>query len=307
MRSFGGPEVLALEEVTLAPLGPTEVRLRMLAAPVNHSDLEIRTGAWKIRCADPLSYVPGLEVVGEIVEVGSQADARIGDRAITMMQGLGGVRAERPGGYQELVTVDLSAIAVLPHDADPLATAALGLAAVTAHQALARCGGPRIAVLGASGGVGSAAVAIAAARGQHVIAVARSADAASYLRDLGAADVVRDASELPRVDGVVDAIAGPAFEPALAALDDGGRYCMVGAMAGDRVAFSVWELFRALTVTGYSSESLDGPSLRAAIGDVLALRVRPPTWTTLPLARAAEAHRMLEAGGVRGRVLLVNE
>jgi NADPH2:quinone reductase len=310
MRSFGGPEVLALEDVSLAPLGPTQVRLRMLAAPVNHSDLEIRSGAWKIRRADALPYVPGLEVVGEVISVGARvSDARVGDLAITMMQGLGGVRSERPGGYQELVTVDASAIAVLPGDADPLATAALGLAAVTAHQALARCGGPRIAVLGASGGVGSAAVAIAAARRQHVIAVARSAEAASYLRGLGAADVVHDASELrpASVDGVVDAIAGPAFEPALAALGDGGRYCVVGAMAGDRVAFSVWELLRALTVTGYSTEALDGSALRAAIGDVLALRVRPPEYTTLPLARAADAHRMLEAGGVRGRVLLVGE
>ncbi len=307
MRSFGGPGVLALEDVALAPLQPTEVRLRMLAAAVNHSDLEIRAGAWKIRRADPLPYVPGLEAVGEIVEVGAQVtDARVGDRAITMMQGLGGVRAERPGGYQELVTVDASSIATLPRDADPLATAALGLAAVTAHQALARCGGARIAVLGASGGVGSAAVALAAARGQHVIAVARAADAASYLRGLGAADVVRDARELrpASVDGVVDALAGPAFEPALAALADGGRYCMVGAMAGDRVAFSAWELFRALTITGYSSESLDGAALRAAIADILALRVPPPAWTTLPLARAADAHRLLGAGGVRGRVLL---
>ena len=308
MRAFGGPEVLAPEELPVAALAPTDVRIRAIASAVNHSDLEVRAGAWKIRKADPLPYVPGLEVVGEIVEVGRRvSELRVGDRVITMMQGLGGVRAVRHGGYQELVTVDADACAVVPPELDPIAVAALGLAAVTAHEALAGMRGT-IAVIGATGGVGSAACALAAARGHRVIAVARAPAAGDYLRRLGVAEVVADPSRLANVDGIVDAVCGPGFEAAIAALAPHGRYCMVGAMGGDRVAFSAWELLRGVTITGYSSEDLDGAALRTACSDIFILveqgRLKAPEVTTFPLARAADAHRLLEAGGVRGRVLL---
>ena len=82
------------------------------------------------------------------------------------------------------------------------------------------------------------------------------------------------------LDGVLDCVAGALFEPLVQALADGGRLCVVGAMAGDRVSFSVWELLRGIALTGYSSESLDGPSLRVAIADIVALvragRLRRP-------------------------------
>jgi len=306
MRAFGGPEVLAVEERELAPLAPTDVRVRMLAAAVNHSDLEIRAGSWKIRKADPLPYVPGLEVVGEVVEVGRRvSELKTGDRVITMMQGLGGVRAVRAGGYQEIVTVDADACALVP--IDPVLAAAHGLAAVTAHEALAGMRGT-IAVIGATGGVGSVACALAAARGHRVIAVARAPAAGDYLRGLGVAEVVSDPSQLANVDGIVDAVVGPGFEPAIAALSRHGRYCMVGAMGGERVTFSAWELLRGITITGYSSEDLDGPALRTACSDIFTLveqgRLPAPQVTTFPLERAADAHRLLEAGGVRGRVVL---
>src|SRR5688500_11028010 len=105
MRRTGPPEVLQWEEVALRPLAPGEVRLRTLAAAVNHSDLEIRAGNWPIRREPCFPYVPGLEVVGEVVEVGADVVGfATGDRAWTMMQGLGGVRAERDGGHAEHVT-----------------------------------------------------------------------------------------------------------------------------------------------------------------------------------------------------------
>jgi NADPH2:quinone reductase len=313
MRAFGGPEVLALEELPLAPLAPTDLRVRMLAAAVNHSDLEVRTGAWKIRRAEPFPYVPGLEVVGEVVECGRRVDSvRVGDRVITMMQGLGGVRALRHGGYQELVTVDADACAPVPNEIDPVVAAAHGLAAVTAHQALERTGSTgTIGVIGASGGVGSVACALAAVRGARVIAVARAPSAGDYLRGLGVAEVVADAGMLApgSIDGIVDSVAGAAFEPAITALARDGRYCMVGAMGGERVGFSAWELLRGVTITGYSSETLDGPALRVACAELFSLveqgKLAAPAITRFPLARAADAHRLFEAGGVRGRVLLV--
>lgn len=129
MRRTGGPEVLAVEEVSLAPLAPGEARLRALASAVNHSDLEVRAGNWPIRREPRFPYVPGLEVVGEVVEVADDVRAfAVGDRAWTTMQGLGGVRAERDGGYAEYVTVAADALAAsrgdLPESQLAIATTA---------------------------------------------------------------------------------------------------------------------------------------------------------------------------------------
>ena len=142
-------------------------------------------------------------MAGDVVAIGAAVDAvDVGERVQTMMQGLGGVRSLRPGGYQEYVTVEADVVAPVPMDVDPLAAAALGLAAVTAHQGLSRIGdlaGRRIAVTGAAGGVGSAAVSLAAAKGTEVVAIVRggSGGGAAHLLELGAAEVIDDVSTIP--------------------------------------------------------------------------------------------------------------
>jgi NADPH2:quinone reductase len=316
MRAYGPPDVLRAETLPLPDLGPSEVMIHTLAAAVNHSDLEIRAGAWHIRRQPALPYVPGLEVLGEVAAVGADvATPRVGERVFTAMQGLGGVRAARDGGYADHVVVGADAVAPVPLDVDPLDAAALGLGAVTADRGLALLGdldGRRIAVTGAAGGVGSCAVALAAAAGAEVVAVihGRGAD---YVRALGAAEVVDDPGliETHSLDGAFDLVGGALFEPLVAALHNGGRYSLLGDMGGDRVSYSLWELMRGITLTGYSSEALDGPALRAAAARVFALladgHLRAPHYETFPLDQAAEAHARSEAGGVAGRLLLVPE
>ncbi|HEX2714993.1 MAG TPA: alcohol dehydrogenase catalytic domain-containing protein, partial [Candidatus Acidoferrales bacterium] len=150
MRRYGAPDVLTWEEVALPPLASSDVRIRSIASAVNHSDLEIRAGHWPVNRPEPFPYVPGLEVVGDVVEIGGGVrDVRPGDRVITMMQGLGGVRAARTGGYAEYVTVAEGAVAHVPPEVDPYDMAALGLVAVTAYEGLRRLGalsGRRIVV-----------------------------------------------------------------------------------------------------------------------------------------------------------------
>ena len=293
MRALGGPEVLHVEEIELAPLRAGELRIRSLASAVNHSDLEIRAGHWVIRRVPRFPYIPGLEVVGEVVEIARDvATPRVGERVWTMMQGLGGVRAERDGGYAEYVTVQADAVAVLPHDADPIALAALGLAGVTAHGGLNRLGdlsGKRVLITGPSGGVGAVAVQLARARGADVVQLGREASppAASS------------------VDAVLDVVAGPIFPALVRALRPGGHYCIVGAMAGGEVHFDAWMLLEGLTLTGYSTESLDGEALRAATRALLGTPLPEVPRTVLSLDEAARAHTMLERREVRGRVVLV--
>src|SRR5205814_669473 len=89
------------------------------------------------------------------------------------------------------------------------------------------------------------------------------------------------------------------------------RPSLVGAVAGERVSFGAWELVRPVTLTGYSSEDLDGPALRRGAADVFALlqagKLTPPRWQTMPLEDAANAHRLLEQGAVSARILLTAE
>lgn len=318
MREYGGPDVLRFETVPLAALQPDEIRLRSIASAINHSDLEIRAGNWPIRRRDPFPYTPGLEVVGEVVEVGpAVAEFRAGDRAITMMQGLGGVRAERPGGYAEYVVVRASAAAPFTEDVDPLDMAALGLGGVTAFEGLRRIGdlkNRRIAITGAAGGVGSAAVAIAKAQGADVIGVISRPQQADYVRSLGAIetmaahDIAGGGLGSETIDGLLDTVAGKSFGAYVTALRPGGVLSLVGAVGGSNVSLDAYRLLE-VTLTGYSTEDLDGSALRHAV-DAISEWLRSgaivaPSRTLFPLREVAAAHSALEQHRVHGRLLLV--
>jgi NADPH:quinone reductase len=320
MRAYGAPAVLRPEQVDVPAPGPGEVRIRVLAAAVNHSDLEIRAGNWPVRRDPPFPYVPGLEAVGEVEQAGEGAGVPVGANVVTMMQGMGGVRSERPGGYAEHVTAPAAAVATVPADVDPLAVAALGLAAVTAYGGFRRLGSladARVVVTGASGGVGSAAVALARALGaREVIGVVHRPQRAAYVRSLGADRVVVSSEESlvdavgsRSVDRVLDTVGGPLFGQCAAALAPGGGLSIVGAVAGGDVRLDVWPLLQPATLTGYGSETLDGPALRDAMTTICTLlavgELGVPGFTQMPLAEAAAAHELLEAHGAAGRVVLI--
>jgi NADPH2:quinone reductase len=315
---YGPADVLRPVQVEARVLLPNEVRVRTLYAGVNYTDLQIRAGHWPIRAAQPFPYTPGVEVVGVIAEIG--ADVRgwsAGQTVISMMQGLGGVRAERPGGYSELVTVDADAIALVPDTVDPLAMATLGLPAVTAYQGLRRLGdlnGRRILVTGAAGGVGSAAVAIASTSGALVSGLVTRDEQAAYVRSLGAQDVVvapkitAPALGAATYDGILDVVGGQLFGPCVNALRDHGVLSLVGAVNGGDVAFDAWQLIRPVILTGYSTENLEGASLResiAVLSRLIASGALPqPRHRLFPISQAAQAHQSLEQGGAGARTLL---
>ena len=316
-RGYGPSDVLSVERMPVLPLVPGEIRVRTIASAVNFSDLQIRAGRWPIRRPDPFPYVPGLEVVGVVVEVGPDVtDWRVGDVAITLMQGMGGVRAERPGGYAELVTMPADVAAPVPAGLDPLIAATVGLAGVTAYSGLQRLGplaGATVVVTGATGGVGSTALRIAAALGAQPVAVVSRPGSHDGLINFGAVRVVAAAAlteDLPpgSVDGVLDTVAGPVFAPVVAALRPRGRYCLVGGAAGGTVTWNAYGLLDGIVLTGWSSEGLDGPALRAvwrSVSDLLSDgRLVAPEPTVLPLTEAARAHDLLESRAVTGRLLL---
>jgi NADPH2:quinone reductase len=128
----------------------------------------------------------------------------------------------------------------------------------------------RIAVTGAAGGVGSAGVAIAKAQGAEVIDIISRPEQAEYVRSLGAAetttaqDVASGALGSETIDGVLDVVAGKLFGVYVRALRPGGVLSLVGALGGTNISFVAYRLLQ-VTLTGYSSETLNGPALRRAI------------------------------------------
>ena len=316
--SYGAPEVLVYAPADRAEPGQRDVRVRTLFAAVNHTDLHIRSGDWPIRKPTPFPYIPGVEAVGIVDAIGSDVDGwRTGQSVITMMQGLGGVRAERAGGYADFAIVDSSALASVPEDVPAADIAALGLAGVTAFEGLQRLGplaGRRIVVTGAAGGVGSAATAIANAQGASVAALVTNARDADYARELGAEEAIviakgtAPALEPGAFHGVLDTVGGPLFGPCVDALKDSGVLCLVGAVAGGDVAFDAWQLIRPVVLTGYSTETLDGVALQNAITALAEMirrkAIRIPDYRIMPLQEAANAHALLEQRRARGRILL---
>ncbi|SEM54563.1 NADPH2:quinone reductase [Pseudoxanthomonas sp. GM95] len=318
IERYGPPEVLVCRDVALAPVGHDDIRIRTVAAAINHTDLKIRAGIWPVHKSQPFPYTPGVEVVGTVTEVGAGVTTwKPGDQAITMMQGLGGVRAERSGGYADFVTVAAAAAAAIPLGYSLFDIAALGLPAVTAHQALVRMGplsGKRLLVTGAAGQVGSAAIALGDALGATVTAVVSKLEDVDHVLRKGADHVVVVAKEqkanfpAEAFDAVLETAAGHSFKSSVEALAADGTLCLVGAVAGADIGFDAWQLIRPVRLTGYSTESLSGAdlahTLEALLGWLDIQTLSAPRYRLIPMEEAGHAHALLEHGNIKERLLL---
>ena len=321
IRAYGPPENMRWVDVELAPLAAGEVRFKVLAAAVNHADIEIRSGNWPVQLDAPFPYTPGLEALGDVVAVGADVSSvKLGDRVITMMQKLGGIHGVRAGGYQQYVTVAADAVAIVPPELDPLQVAALGLAAVTALAGIERLQllpGHLVIIHAASGGVGSVAVTAAKALGARVMATTTSRGKDDYLRFIGAESVIYlgDKSRLTdhvaakSADAVMELSGHDTFADSVAVLRRGGRLCALGAVTGGDINLSIWDLLHELVLTGYSSENLTGPDLRKAIRVICNLlsagELAVPSFQTFPMAEAAKVHALMAQSQLKGRALLM--
>ncbi|WP_369136911.1 quinone oxidoreductase family protein [Modestobacter versicolor] len=306
VTEFGGPEALQLVDVPAEPLGPGQVRLRVTAATVNPTDTYSRNGTYAQR--DPVKqfpYVPGMDVAGELVELGEgvDLDITVGERVMGVV-----VPTGAHGGYREDIVLPAGSIARVPDGVDDAAASTLPMNGLTARLALDRMAlqpGQVLAVTGAAGAFGGYVVQLAKVEGLTVVADASEADE-ELVRGLGADVVVRRGDDVAArireqfpdgVDGLADGSVQDAA--VLPAVRDGGTVTTVRGYRGDgqrdlRV--------HAVMVRQYAEEGAALDRLREQVekGE-LTLRVAQ----TYPAAEAAEAHRRLEAGGVRGRLVLV--
>ena len=299
VTEFGGPEVLRPGERPDPEPEAGEVIVRIRAANVNPTDLSARAGQARRRVPDLRPpFVPGWDLAGEVSAVGEGLDAYSpGERVVGMIPWvrIGG----RVGAYAEAAAVDPAWLAPAPEGVDDVEAATLPLNALTARQALERIAAPAgwtLLVTGASGAVGGFAVQLAARAGLRVLAVASNGDE-DWVAGLGAAEVLPRSTDLAGV-GPVDALldAVPVGPVATDAVRDGG-VAVFTRPPGD------FERAAHMRVESFLVET-DPAGLRELSGDLGAERLRTRVARTLDLAEAAEAHALVEQGGLRGKVVL---
>lgn len=316
-REPGGPEVLVPAEVDVQQPRSGEVLIDVAAAGVNNADLLQRAGLYPPPPGAP-SW-PGLEVSGVVAAAGPDSGWAPGDRVAALLDG---------GGYAQQVIAPGAQVLPVPDGVDLVDAAALPEAACTVWSTLTAAGlapGQWLLVHGGSGGVGSLAVQVGAALGAHVIATAGGPARTARCRSLGARVVVdhraedfvaavADATGGRGVDVVLDVVGAAYLERNLAALAVGGRLAVIGLQKGRRAELDLGTLLsRRLTVLGTTLRSrpaAEKAGIVAAVrSEVWPLvtdgRVRPVVHQRLPLTDAARAHRMLAAGEVFGKLLLV--
>lgn len=300
VTAFGGPEVLQLGERVDPVCGAGEVVVWIRAATINPTDLGVRSGQARVRMPDLTPpFVPGWDLAGEVSAVGEGIDAySVGDRVVGMIP-FGRING-RVGAYAEAAAVDPDWLAPLAPHVGFEEGATLPLNALTARQALDLLElepGSTLLITGASGGVGSFATQLAVAAGVRVIAVA-GRDDERWVAGLGAAEVLpRDAdlSRIAPVDAVFDAVpVGPAASTP--ALREGGT--AVFTRPPDPATSERGLRFELVLVQS------DPAMLRNLAGQLADGSLRTRIARVLPLDQAAEGHRLAEAGGLHGKVVL---
>ncbi|MFC7308363.1 NADP-dependent oxidoreductase [Streptomyces monticola] len=290
---FGGPEVLCLTETGAPQPGPGQLRLRIEAAAVNPIDYKIRNGWMQPYMPTPLPAVPGSEAAGVVDAVGPGVTAwSVGDEVFGWTE---------TGAYAEYALA--SAVVRKPAGLDWAQAAALPVACETATRVLDLLGvgaGDTLLLHGAAGAVGSAGVQLALARGARVIGTASPANHA-YLSSLGALPVAYGEGLVDRVREVtatVDAV-----------FDVAGR----GALE-DSVELRGGTKERIVTIADMAAPGLGITFSRGGAHDAAAVEavrraveagVRVPVAGTRPLAEAAKALELSEAGHVRGKLVLL--
>lgn len=316
IHALGGPEVMRLDDVPTLEPGPGDVVVRVEAVGVNFIDVYQRTGLYKL----PTPFTPGQEAAGTVAAVGSGVtDLVVGDRV---------AYAGVMGAYAEFAVVPADQAVPVPDGVSTRLAAAVMLQGMTAHYLATSTyplrPGDTCLLHAAAGGVGLLLTQMAKRRGATVIGTVSTADKAALARGAGADHVIRYdeqdfLAETRRVTGgagvqvVYDSVGRDTFEQGLDALARRGTMVLFGQSSGPVAPLDPQVLNRKgslyLTRPTLGAYTATRAELLARAGEVLSA-VRDRTLDVrigleLPLARAADAHRELEARRTTGKVVLL--
>ena len=299
--------------------GAGQIRVKVEAASLNFPDLLVVEGKYQFR--PELPFVPGSEFAGIVEAVGE---------GVSHLKPGDPVACAGHGGFGTHALAQARQAVPLPQGMDLKDAAAFFFTYGTSLHALidraALKAGETVLVLGAAGGVGSAAVQIAKAAGARVIAAASSADKLAFCRRIGADDTIDYAKDDLRAalkaltggrgpDVVYDPVGGALAEPAFRSIGWRGRYLVVG-FAGGTIPALPWNLalLKGASVVGVFWGDFLKREPKAAAADIGQLltwyaegKVHPAIDTVLPMSQVREAYARMASRQVMGKVVLVNE
>ncbi|MBV2360816.1 alcohol dehydrogenase family protein [Thalassococcus sp. CAU 1522] len=334
LTGHGGPDCLQWRDDLPVPQpGRSDVIVRVRAAAVNNTDINTRIGWYSKNDNDAadaswggtplhLPRIQGADVCGEIVATGGDIDGRrLGERVILepcLREAEGRQPAlpwylgsECDGGFAQYVRIASRHAHAVVSDLSDVALASFPCSYSTAENMLTRAAiGPEDTVLvtGASGGVGSAAVQLARARGARVVAVTSPAKA-DALKALGTdSTLARDEDTVAvlganSVDAVIDLVGGPAWPRLLEVLRPGGRYAVSGAIAGPIVPLDLRTLYLK-DLSFFGCTVLDPQVFGALVGRIERGEIKPLVAATYPLRDIAAAQAAFQEKGHVGKIVL---
>jgi putative PIG3 family NAD(P)H quinone oxidoreductase len=320
VREPGGPEVLEWTRVPDPVAGPGEVVLDVTASAVNRADLLQRQGHYPP--PPGASEIIGLECSGRIAALGEGVTGwSVGDEVCALLAG---------GGYAEQVAVPAAQLLPIPSGVDLVTAGGLPEVACTVWSNIVGAGrlsaGETFLIQGGSSGIGSHAIQVAKALGARVAATAGAPDRLQRCRELGADIVIDYHDDIPArlkeatgghgADVILDNMGAQGLAANVEALAMDGRLLVIGMQGGTKAELDLNKLLRkraSITAMSLRGRPVEGPNgkgrivtgVREQVWPMLADgRVRPIVHGVVPMDKAAEAHRQLEAGGVTGKIVL---
>lgn len=316
IREFGDPDVLTMSERPIPPIMSTEVLIKVAHAGVNRPDVAQRMGNYPV--PPGASDLPGLEVSGEIVGVGSGVEQwKVGDQVCALTPG---------GGYAEYCATDARHCLPIPKVLDIKQAAALPETYFTVWTNVFMRGGlkagERLLIHGGTSGIGTTAIQLAKAFGADVFTTAGSDEKVRACLDLGAdlamnyktMNWAQQVFDMGGVDEILDMVGAPYIQANVDCLRPDGRLVQIAFLGGSKVQeFNfVKMMVNRLTLTG-STLRPQSVEAKAKIADGLrenvwplldAGTVAPVMFADFPMEQAADAHRLMETSTHIGKIVL---
>ncbi|MGB7342366.1 MAG: NADPH:quinone oxidoreductase family protein [Phototrophicaceae bacterium] len=316
-KEFSQPDGLVFEEIDSPPVRAGEVKIAVKAAGLNFPDLLMIQGLYQMK--PPFPFSPGLEVAGDIIEVGKGVtDRAVGDRVIGIVN---------YGGFAEEVCAPAMMTLPMPDNMSYEHGAGFPLTYGTSHVALAHRAKLKadetLLVLGAAGGVGLTAVELGTLMGAKVIAAASTEDKLALTRDYGATDTInyvdqnlRD--EMKRLTGgqyadvIYDPVGGDAFDTAVRCIAWEGRYLVIGFASGRIPELAVNRMLlknSSLVGVFWGAYALNQPQVMQDSFTTLLTwyaegKLKPHIDQTFPLAHATDAMMVMANRQAKGKIVL---
>ena len=312
----GGPEVLQLQETPQPSPTENQVLIKVKAAGVNRSDIITRQNTATYGKGSPTTLIPGLEVSGEITEIGSALkDKKVGDNVCALIA---------DGGYAEYVVVDSSHCLPIPEGISLTEAAAIPETVFTVWFNVFHLGklqpGEKLLIHGGTSGIGTMGLQMAKAWGCKTYTTAGSEDKIDFLQKMGVDKVINYKKEAfeevlkdEKIDIILDMVGGDYTQKNLEILNKKGRLCYINGMKSMDVNINLRTIMaKNLTMTGSFLKPQTADVKTQIAKDVEkniwpmfhSKEIHPIIYKTFPLAEAAEAHHLMESSEHIGKILL---